>query len=235
MSNTNPTIDAVGYARVSTDRQGQDGHSIESQRARIQAWADALGKTIVIFEETGSGKDMSKRDRLQAALGEAKRNRCPLVVYSTSRLTRNAEDGWREARRLQSVGAEIISLTENIDTTTPMGRFVFGIMLLKDQLDRETTGQRTSDVLQSRKAAGYRISGHAPYGYRHVQNSEPGAPDLLEIDEAEQANIARIVEMHDQGFGYQETADRLNQAGIAYRNGNPWTRQAVYRVVTREA
>ena len=116
---------AVGYVRVSTERQASEGVSLEAQRARIEAWATANGLTLAVEDvhvDAGlSGGRADNRPALQAALAEACKRRAPLVVYSLSRVARSTKDALAIAERLDKAGADLVSLSESIDTTTAAG------------------------------------------------------------------------------------------------------------------
>src|SRR5690349_16683984 len=83
----------IGYVRVSTTGQAEEGVSLEAQRAKIQAWCNLNdGELVALFEDAGiSGSGMVKRDGLQDAL-KATAKGMALVTYSISRLARNTRD-----------------------------------------------------------------------------------------------------------------------------------------------
>ena len=85
---------AIGYCRVSTAGQAEQGVSLDSQRERIQAWCQAQGYHLAaVHIDAGlSGKRADNRPGLQAALADACRQKAALVVYSLSRLARSVPD-----------------------------------------------------------------------------------------------------------------------------------------------
>ena len=84
---------AVGYLRVSTSGQADDGVSLEAQRARVEAWCLANEfELLQVFEDAGlSGSRADNRPALQDALHAAIKNKAAVVVYSLSRLARSTE------------------------------------------------------------------------------------------------------------------------------------------------
>ena len=119
----------IGYIRVSTAGQVEEGVSLEAQKAKIAAWC-ALndGELVALFEDAGiSGGGMVKREGLQAALAATTKGMA-LVTYSISRLARNTRDMLEIAERLEKKGADLVSLSERIDTTTASGRMVFRML-----------------------------------------------------------------------------------------------------------
>ena len=86
-------LEIISYARVSTGRQGRSGLGLEAQRAAVARFAEAEGLTIVseyVEVETGKGVDaLDRRPQLAAALAEAKRRRCSVVVAKLDRFSRD--------------------------------------------------------------------------------------------------------------------------------------------------
>ena len=114
---------AIGYIRVSTAGQATDGVSIGAQTARIRAWCDANGYQLAdVFTDAGiSGKRADNRPGLRRALDAADKRRAALVVYSLSRLARSTRDAIGSAEELDRAGADLVSLTERIDTGSARG------------------------------------------------------------------------------------------------------------------
>jgi DNA invertase Pin-like site-specific DNA recombinase len=138
-----------GYARVSTDKQVTDRQ------------LDALREYGVdeIFEETISG---TQRNRPQLNLLLSKlRTGDTLVVYELKRLGRNTKQLLALADELQNNGIEFVSLTEQIDSSTPMGRFVFTTWCALAQLDRDIISENTKSGLKAARERG-RIGGRKP-------------------------------------------------------------------------
>ena len=83
---------AIGYVRVSTQGQAEDGVSLDAQEAKVRAWADLNGAEVVIFRDEGiSGKRSDNRPGLVAALDAVGKGDA-LVCYSLSRLSRSTKD-----------------------------------------------------------------------------------------------------------------------------------------------
>jgi DNA invertase Pin-like site-specific DNA recombinase len=86
-------MQAVGYYRVSTGRQGRSGLGLEAQKAAVEAFAKAEGYELAqefVEVETGKGADaLERRPQLAAALAEAKRRKCSIVVAKLDRLSRD--------------------------------------------------------------------------------------------------------------------------------------------------
>ena len=131
-----------GYARVSTEDQKTDRQ------------LDALREYGVdeIFSEKISGTKRS-RPELNRLLDKL-RSGDTLVVYELKRLGRNTKQLLALAEEFQANQIEFVSLTEKIDTTTPMGRFVFTTWCALAQLDRDIISENTKSGLAAAKARG---------------------------------------------------------------------------------
>ena len=132
---------AIGYIRVSTTEQASEGVSLEAQRAKIAAWAVANDYELVaIHEDAGiTGTSMEKRAGLQAAIAATGKGMA-LVAYSFSRLARSTADMLEIASGLEKKGADLVSLTEKIDTTTTAaGRMVFRMLAVLSEFERTSS------------------------------------------------------------------------------------------------
>ncbi len=147
-----------GYARVSTNTQITDRQ------------IDALREYGVdeIFEEKVSGTKKS-RPQLNLLLNKLRAGDT-LVVYELKRLGRNTKQLLALAEDFQANGVEFVSLTENIDTTTPMGRFVFTTWCALAQLDRDIISENTKSGLASARARG-RVGGRKPHDKKKVETA----------------------------------------------------------------
>lgn len=136
----------VGYIRVSTSDQNTD----LQRMALLQANCD------VIFEDKMSGKSAS-RPGLKKAMRRLKKGDS-LVVWKLDRLGRSVHNLVGLISEVSAKGAHFRSLTDNIDTSTPIGRFFFHIMSALAEMERELIVERTKAGLEAARAKG-RIGG----------------------------------------------------------------------------
>jgi site-specific DNA recombinase len=221
---------AVGYVRVSTETQAVDGISLEAQRARIEAWCIANGYELVgLHMDAGiSGKRADNRPGLQAALIEVSRTRgSALVVYSLSRLARSVKDTLEIAGRLDRIGADLVSLSEKIDTTSAAGRMVFRMLAVLAEFERDLCGERTKAALSLKKQRGECV-GEVPLGWRRQG-------DRLVDDEAGQRVVALIRHLRAQGMTLRAIAAELERVGaLRAKGGTRWDPKTVLRILARE-
>jgi DNA invertase Pin-like site-specific DNA recombinase len=219
---------AVGYIRVSTEGQAQNGVSLDAQRDRIQTWASQNGYSLAaVHVDSGiSGGKLTNRPAAQKALAEACRRKAALVVYSLSRLARSTKDAIETSERLHKAGADLVSLSEAIDTTTAAGKMVFRMLAVLAEFERDLVSERTTTAMQHLKSQNRRIGRWLPYGF------DLGADGrhLTEIP-AEQQTILLIRQWHTGGASLRAIADKLNVQGVPAKQGGPWSHVAVYRVL----
>lgn len=218
---------AIGYIRVSTESQATEGVSLSAQRARIAAWCHANDYELVaVFEDAGiSGASMGRREGLQAAMKAASKGMA-LVSYSISRLARSTRDMLELADRLERQGADLVSLTEKIDTTSAAGRMVFRMLAVLSEFERDLVGERTKAALAHKKAKGEKY-GPVPFGFQEVEGR------LVEVRREAQA-VAEIIRMRERGLAYREIADRLNTDGVTGKRGGQWHASTVRYVINRQ-
>src|SRR5262249_45568613 len=136
----------IGYARVSSEEQDPNGQVKELEKTCDQ-----------VRKEYASGGRWD-RPELQHILRHIKQGDC-LVVWKLDRLTRSLADLLRILKHLEKRGAAFKSLTEQIDTTTPVGRMLMQIMGSFAEFEREMIRERTKLGLARARAEGKRIGG----------------------------------------------------------------------------
>src|SRR5437879_6956870 len=210
---------AVLYARFSPRPNAEECDSVEKQLERCRAYSEGHGYTVVAeyHDKDLSGGRMDNRPGLQRAISTACRQKAILCVLSLSRLARCTKDAIDLAERLSAAGADLAVIQENVNTRSPMGRFIFTLFSALAQLEREQVAERTSTAMLRHQAKGRRMTrpDRCPYGWR----PDPAEPARLVEDADEQATIRRIREERRVGRGLRDIARRLDVAGIACRGG----------------
>jgi site-specific DNA recombinase len=218
---------AIGYVRVSTDRQAERGVSLEAQTEKIRAMAlvhDAeLLDIIVDGGESAKSLNRPGMQRLLALVdsGEVK----TVIVAKLDRLTRSVRDLCELLERFERRGVALVSVAESLDTGSAAGRLVLNIMTAVSQWEREAIGERTRDALGHKRNQRERV-GNIAFGYRL-------APDGLHVepDDAEQAAIGTIRKLRASGRTLRQIAADLNEQGRRTRRGSHWRLESVARVV----
>lgn len=220
---------AIGYTRVSTSDQANEGISLEAQAAKIRAYCELNDLELLhIFEDAGkTGKNMN-REALQKALGMIEAGEASaLVVYKLDRLSRKTRDTLELIEQIENADAAFHSITEKVDTKSALGKFFLTITAAFAQMERDTIADRTRDALAYKREQGQYL-GAVPFGY----TLEGPA---LEQSAEEVAIIGHVVTLKSNGLTLQQIADTLNQAGTSTKRGGRWYPTTVKNLLTREA
>ena len=217
---------AIGYIRVSTEGQAADGVSLDAQRAKIEAWAvlNDYDLAAVHVDAGISGKSALNRPGLQAALADC-RSGSALVVYSLSRLARSTKDTIEISDLLAKSGADLVSLSEKIDTTSAAGKMVFRMLAVLAEFERDQISERTTTAMQFKKTKG-ELVGAIPYGHDLADDG------VRLLDNAEeQAAIAQARELKASGLSLRKIAIELQRRGFVSRAGTMFQPGQIQRMV----
>jgi site-specific DNA recombinase len=222
----------VAYIRVSTEGQAVEGVSLDAQRARIAAWAAANDGTLCegdVHVDAGiSGKRWDNRPGLKAALDSVCGGGGVLVVYSLSRLARSTRDTINIAERLERAGADLVSLSEKIDTTSASGKMLFRLMAVLNEFERDLIAERTRTALAHKRDKSELI-GHVPYG----SNLDPDGRTLVACP-AELAVMADVWRMRAEGRSLRKIAAELTGRGVPTKGGRPWSHSSIVSILERK-
>jgi DNA invertase Pin-like site-specific DNA recombinase len=216
---------ALGYVRVSTDKQADRGVSLEAQEQKIRAIAvvhDAeLLNVIVDGGESAKSLQRPGMERLLSMVDA--RQVQAVIVAKLDRLTRSVRDLCELLERFERRGVALISVAESLDTSSAAGRLVINIMTAVSQWEREAIGERTRDAMRHKRSNGERV-GNIAYGFRLAADGEH-----LEPDPGEQAVVSRVQQLRP-GHSLRGIAAKLNEDGFRTRRGTPWRLESVVRV-----
>lgn len=217
---------AIGYVRVSTDKQVEEGISLDAQIAKIEQWASLNDYELVkIYSDEGiTGASLNKRDGMLEALKRIKKGMA-FICYSLSRISRDTIDTIQISRTIEKVGADLVSLSEKIDTTGASGKMIFNMLAVLNQFERDQTAERTKLAMQFKKSKNQAYS-PTPYGYDRIDDS-------LIINVEESLVITRIRNMQVQGLGPTAIAKKLNEEGVPTKQNKLWRANTVYYLLQR--
>src|SRR5215207_5951482 len=181
------------YARVSTEDKGQDP---ETQLRPLREYAERRGFTIAgEFIDKASGTT-EQRPQYQQLLETARKRELDVVlVWRYDRFARSTRALVNALGEFRARGVAFISYQENVDTTTPQGELVFGMMANLAQFESALIGERVKAGMARAKAQGKRTS-------------RPPIP---------QATRTKIAELHGQGVSIKRITNELKIA-----NGTAW-------------
>lgn len=214
------------YTRVSTEDQAKEGFSLDAQLERLRYYAKAQGWHVAgeYVDEGHSGRT-TKRPAYGRMMDEVA-SWDTLLVLKMDRIHRNSRNFMAMMDELRRRNKEFASVTESLDTSTAMGRFVMDIIQRIAQLESDQIGERTFvGMEQKAKQGGGSLGKPAPFGYRY------GAEGTLTPVPEEAAVVQALFQRFADGSGKQELADWLNRQGLQGRRGAAWGRQQVDHVL----
>jgi site-specific DNA recombinase len=166
------TVRCAIYARVSTD-QGleQDFNSLDAQYDASQAYIRSqahAGWTLLRgkYEDGGFSGGTTDRPALQRLLADVRAGKIDvIVVYKVDRLTRSLADFAKLVELFDQHNVSFVSVTQQFNTTSSMGRLTLNVLLSFAQFEREVTSERIRDKIAASKRKGLWVGGMAPLGY----------------------------------------------------------------------
>jgi site-specific DNA recombinase len=213
---------AIGYIRVSTEKQADSGVSLEAQAAKIRAMAVVQGADLAeAIVDAGESAKSLKRPGMERLLSLVDAGAVDVVIIAKlDRLTRSVADLAELLKRFERRGVSLVSVADSLDTRSAAGRLVLNIMVSVSQWEREAIGERTRDAMSHKRAKGERV-GTIPFGFRMAEDVR------LEEDPAEQDILARIRQLKAAGHTTRQIAEELNRQGFTTRRGTAWRFQYV--------
>ena len=215
---------AIGYLRVSTEEQATHGYGLEAQEKAVRAFAESQGYELVdVVQDPGVSGATRPADRpgFRSILEAASAGRASvLLVYKFDRLAREIRYAVTTVAELgEQHNVVIRSVTEPIDTSTPMGRTLFAILAGMAETEREAITERTKGGRIQKASRGGYAGGGVPYGY--ARDPATGTLSIVELQAAVVRRIFRARRARPRRT-LQTIADELNAEGIPSPTGGTW-------------
>lgn len=222
----------VGYLRVSSAGQVQDGESLERQEAQIRAYCDLKGlpEPEILSDEGVSGFKKSRPGFQQLVNLCKKKQVQTVVVYDLSRLSRSVRDTLEFIEDvIQKNGIEFVSLQNDINTQTATGKAFLAISAVFNQLYRDEIAFKTKEALKHKSEKGEKTGGTIPFGCSLVDGFR------LQPHHGEVETIRYIHQLRKQGLSLRQIVSVLHQEGIKTKTGKTkWAPEVVRAILSRQ-
>jgi DNA invertase Pin-like site-specific DNA recombinase len=229
------------YTRKSSDEGlDQSFNSLDAQREACEAYISSQKhegwKTLKArYDDGGASGGNMEREALQRLLVEIDQGRVDMVVvYKIDRLTRSLADFAKLVERLDVAGASFVSVTQQFNTSTSMGRLTLNVLLSFAQFEREVTAERIRDKIAASKKKGLWMGGLVPLGYDKTDDglminlSEAKLVRSLFESYLELGYVRALKERADQ-FGLRTKTRTLNSGSVV--EGRPFSRGRLYHLL----
>lgn len=196
---------ALLYARVSTNRQKETGHSLDSQSQLLVKEAERQGYKVELVLENGSGRK-ANRPKLNKALERLNKGEAQaLFVLDIDRLARNTRHALEIAETAQRKGWRLVIASLMIDTGSAMGEMMLGQLAIFAQFESRMVSERVKRQHQARRERG------VTWGVDEGPRGEIDIPTRRQI-----------IKEHRQGKSLREIARKLEAKGVPTARGGKW-------------
>ncbi|GKU25459.1 recombinase family protein [Clostridium folliculivorans] len=227
---------AAIYSRKS--RLSEKGESIENQIELCKQYGNNLGVTnFLIYEDEGFSGGNVNRPEFQKLLSDAKKKRFDyLICYRLDRISRNVADFSTTLEMLQKNKIEFVSIREQFDTSSPMGRAMVYISSVFAQLERETIAERIKDNMLELAKTGRWLGGTPPLGFKSVPVEYVGKENIkkmykLEVVEEEINIVKTIFSLYLEKKSTSTVSRYLCSNNVKGKNGGDFSRNTVLQIL----
>lgn len=207
------------YRRVSTEEQAEafEG-SLDNQKYRLQSYVDmrvmtekGWGRIVEDYVDDGYSAKDTNRPAYRRMIADVKRKKIDLIlVADLSRLSRNLFDFCELLKFLDEQRASFLSIKEQFDTSTPVGRMIIYIIITLAQFEREQTAERVALGVHARGMRGLMNGGRPILGF----DKDPQRPGVYVVNEREAQQVRQIFKTYLECGSKARTIARLSELEI---------------------
>lgn len=229
------------YSRKSkfTGKGESIGNQVELCKEYIRGhYGEDAVQNVVVFEDEGfSGGNLNRPDFKQMMEAARERRFKSIIVYRLDRISRNISDFSGLIQELARLEIDFVSIKEQFDTGTPMGRAMMYIASVFSQLERETIAERIRDNMQELAKTGRWLGGNTPTGYasESVQSvtidGKSKKACKLKIIPGEADSVKLIYDLFIEADSLTAVEAELIRRGIKTKNDNFYTRFSIKAIL----
>ena len=217
------------YIRVSTEKQADEGFSLDAQERRLQAFCTAQEWIVDdkhIYVDAGVSGKSTDRAAFQAMFQAAQGGDVTrIVAVKLDRVARNVKSFLQIVDELKAVGCDLVLIQESFDTSTPHGKFALTMFAAMAELEASTIADRMrSGKTENASQGGYNGT-RIPLGYTY-------ADEQFSIAEDGAGVVRSVFVDFIAGHGLSAIAQRLNDAGATTAKGGAWHASTVRYILS---
>jgi DNA invertase Pin-like site-specific DNA recombinase len=213
------------YTRVSTEDQAKEGFSLDAQLDKLKSYCKAKDWEVsdIYIDDGYSGRNI-KRPEYKRMMNE-KDKWDVLLVIKMDRIHRNSKNFMMMMEDLKREDKGFVSMTESLDTSTAMGRFVVDIIQRIAQLESEQIGERVYIGMEQKARTNGGILGfNIPFGYDYINGK-------LVINKKEAKHVNKIFNLYLNDFSMKKIAETLNHKDVQTKRRKKWGSQTISTIL----
>lgn len=217
------------YIRVSTEKQADEGFSLDAQEKRLRAFCTAQEWNVddkCIYIDAGVSGKSTDRAAFQAMIVAAHRGEVTrIVAVKLDRVARNVKSFLHIVDELKAVGCDLVLIQESFDTSTPHGKFALTMFAAMAELEASTIAERMRSGKTEKASEGGYNGTRIPLGYIY-------ADEQFSIAEDGAGVVRNVFADFLTGHGLSTIAQRLNDAGATTAKGGQWYASTVRYILS---
>lgn len=207
------------YVRVSTERQAEEGYSLDDQARRLGYYCESQEWNVDakrVYIDAGVSGKSTHREQFQAMMSAARSGEITrIVAMKLDRIARNVKDFLGIVDELKTAGCDLVLIKESFDTSTPHGKFALTMFAAMAELEAATITERVMSGKAQKASEGGYNGAQCPLGYKY----ESGA---FTVDSSAAYWVREVFNRFVSGQTMSGIATALNDAGAPTAKGGAW-------------